>query len=66
VLLIVSTTQRQGKMGINVRATACPKCQTPLPTFRKPASLRQMLWGGWTCAQCGTDLDKWGQPVARG
>jgi hypothetical protein len=66
VLVIVSSSNRQGKMGINLRAVACPKCQTPQPTFRKSANFRQMLWGGWTCAQCGTELDKWGQPTARG
>ena len=61
VIVLVSTSQRKGKMGLNLRATACPQCQTPLPTLRKPKNLRQMLWGGWTCAHCGTELDKWGQ-----
>ncbi len=38
---------------------ACPDCLTPLPAFRKPKSLHQALWGGWTCATCGLEIDAW-------
>ena len=39
----------------------CPACATPVPKFRKPASTRQMLWGGWTCPKCGIELDRRGR-----
>jgi hypothetical protein len=42
---------------------ACPKCGTPAPRVRKPANRRQMLWGGWTCAECGCELDRRGRKV---
>ena len=22
-----------------------------------------LLWGGWTCGNCGQEIDKWGQAV---
>jgi hypothetical protein len=64
VLVLVGTARREGKMGINLKAVACSSCQAPAPRFRQPRGWRQMLWGGWTCEQCGTELDKWGRPVA--
>jgi transposase-like protein len=41
----------------------CPECGTAAPRFRKPSSLGQMLWGGWTCAQCGCAFDKQGRKI---
>ena len=35
----------------------CPGCGKQLPTFRKPTSLRQLLFGGWTCQECGAELN---------
>ena len=52
-----------GKMGMNFKKVNCPQCQTPMPRTRAPKSLRQTLWGGWTCPQCGCEMDKYGQPI---
>ena len=57
------TIRRRGKWGINLKPSVCTECGTPMPTFRKPASWRQAMWGGWTCAECGFELDKWGRPT---
>ena len=40
----------------------------PIPIFsahcrRDSRSLRQSMWGGWTCPNCGTEVDKWGREV---
>ena len=43
----------------------CPNCGMPVPAFRKPTSLRQALWGGWTCSNCGTDMDREGNELAQ-
>jgi hypothetical protein len=43
----------------------CPQCGTLLPRFRTPQNARQMLWGGWTCPQCGLALDRRGRKVER-
>lgn len=63
---IYSRTKRRDKWGINLKTTACPKCQTPFPKFRRPSSMRQALWGGSTCPSCGTEIDKWGRIAAEG
>lgn len=39
----------------------CPECDTPLPLYRKATSWRQAFWGGWTCKNCGSELDRKGQ-----
>jgi hypothetical protein len=41
----------------------CSDCGTPPPLMRRPANRRQMLWGGWTCANCGAELDRAGRKV---
>jgi hypothetical protein len=41
----------------------CPDCGASLPTFRKPANKRQAIWGGWTCPQCGCEVDRRGRKV---
>lgn len=72
--VVRGTWQRSGRWGLNIGmilarfgfvkndavATRCPECGTPFPMVRKPDSLSQMLWGGWTCSGCGGELDKWG------
>ena len=41
----------------------CPDCGTPVPRFRHPTSFRQALWGGWTCSECGTEMDRHGDEL---
>ena len=43
----------------------CPRCGTPVPRFRNPTSFRQALWGGWTCANCATEMDRNGRELLR-
>lgn len=51
---------RTGRLGINTRTVHCPECGLKAPLVRKPHNLRQVLWGGWTCARCGCEFDKYG------
>jgi hypothetical protein len=46
------------------RKGGCPKCGTPVPAYRTPESWRQAIWGGWTCSNCGTEMDRYGAEVA--
>lgn len=62
-LVIRDTIRQRGKWGINLKPAACTQCGTPAPLVRKPANASQTLWGGWTCAECGFELDKWGRPL---
>jgi hypothetical protein len=57
--------QRKDKWGLNLEAVVCPFCGTPLRQIRLPRTMRQALWGGWTCARCGNEVDKHGHPVRR-
>ena len=43
----------------------CPRCRTELPRARYPTSLKQGLWGGWTCPNCGAEVDRNGREVLR-
>jgi endogenous inhibitor of DNA gyrase (YacG/DUF329 family) len=49
----------------NMFAVKCPACATQQPLWRKPASFRQMMWGGWTCPNCGTEMDRDGKAIER-
>jgi len=58
VLLLV--WPKKGKMGINLSKTKCSKCDTVLPLIRRPKNLNQIIWGGCTCPNCGSELDNYG------
>ena len=62
--LIVRATTDKTKWGINLGRVYCPRCQTRLPMIRRPTSSREALWGGWTCPNCGCNVDKWGREVS--
>lgn len=41
----------------------CSRCGAQLPSIRKPANLRQVMWGGWTCPACHAELDRRGEVI---
>jgi hypothetical protein len=43
----------------------CPACGTKQPAQRRPSSFRQLMWGGWTCANCGAEMDRHGKAIER-
>lgn len=44
-------------------APKCPTCGTQQPAYRNPTSFRQLIRGGWTCANCGTEMDRHGKAI---
>ena len=62
-LLVIHGTLAKNKWGINPKRVSCPKCNTAFPQVRKPRSVRQRMWGGWTCPNCGVEVDKWGREI---
>ena len=64
-LVVRDTVRKKGRWGLNTKPAKCRQCDTPAPVVRVPQNLDQMFWGGWTCAECGYELDKWGEPVAK-
>jgi hypothetical protein len=65
MVLVVYGTIAENKWGINLSAVSCPCCKAFLQQVRKPASLRQAMWGGCTCSACGVEVDKWGRQINR-
>ena len=63
MLLVAIGTVRKNRWGINSEPVICPACGSPMPRVRQPNSRMQKLWGGWTCAKCGCEVDKWGRLI---
>jgi ssDNA-binding Zn-finger/Zn-ribbon topoisomerase 1 len=51
------------RQGLKGPERHCPDCDAPLPRIRKPANLRQLLWGGNTCPQCGCEVNRNGKKI---
>ena len=63
-LIIVFAAAAKAQREVNGKG-GCPNCGTPVPMFRMASSLRQMLWGGWTCSKCDTEMDRLGNEIAQ-
>lgn len=51
-------------LGINLHKVDCSECGSSQPYFRKPKTWKQALWGGYTCSNCGIELDKFGKKTS--
>jgi hypothetical protein len=60
VAILLVRRQRQVR-GIGLFGAVCPRCAEPLPPTRKATSLKEALWGGWTCPKCGCKVDRYGK-----
>ena len=63
IVILVHGTAAKSKWGVNLTPPQCPRCHTAMPAFRVPKSLKQTLWGGWTCPNCACEIDKWGREI---
>ncbi|MGZ3409291.1 MAG: hypothetical protein ACXWKC_15635 [Xanthobacteraceae bacterium] len=60
-------TKSRGRFGLGmIGGAACPRCGTAQSALRKPRSVNEMLWGGWTCPGCGCSIDKYGRERTAG
>ena len=57
---VVRPSKTKGRWGIGSLSPACPRCGTSMPAIRRPASIAEAMWGGWTCPKCGCKVDKFG------
>jgi hypothetical protein len=51
--------------GSSLATPKCPTCDTQQPPIRWPTSFRQAIFGGWTCAKCGTEIDRYGHSIGK-
>ncbi len=61
--IVVDSVKGKSDWGINLSLPNCPKCGKKVPAIRKPTSTHQAMWGGWTCSNCGCEMDKWGKEI---
>lgn len=62
---LVGTLRRKGRWGINLQLPRCPNCGQLIESqVRVPRNMRQAFWGGWTCPNCETEMDKWGNRLS--
>jgi hypothetical protein len=61
---LIRQSKKKSRWGIGSLTTTCPRCRTPMPALRKPTSIAEGMWGGWTCPTCGCKVDKYGQERA--
>lgn len=59
----VFLNRRRHLIGFHFGTIHCPKCSETVPRTRKPRSVRQELYGGWTCINCGAEMDKLGTDI---
>jgi transposase-like protein len=54
---------KKGKQLINLVGVVCPKCGAEQPILRMPKSTREIFKGGWTCKNCGCEMDRFGKEI---
>ena len=60
VFLVIFGTVTKNRWGINLDPNTCPTCKAEIPRVRKPDSLGQALWGGYTCKVCDSEVRQMG------
>jgi transposase len=43
----------------------CPECGKPLPKFGNPQNTKQGVAEGWTCQNCGCQVDRSGNRIIK-
>lgn len=63
LLTLIKKDSKFSDFGIKLGSVSCPKCNQKQPIIRKPKNKRQALYGGYTCNNCDTEMDKYGTEV---
>jgi len=62
-LIINQFRKKKDKLGVNLDKVNCPKCGKEQASIRLPKGKEEILWGGWTCPNCGCKMDKFGKEI---
>jgi hypothetical protein len=65
VVILIGASLARTRWGFNLSRVSCPACSEPQQGIRKVTSLRQKLWGGYTCPKCACEMDKWGRRLSQ-
>jgi hypothetical protein len=72
-LVFISTKRKKGRWGVNINSPknwiksgiskniTCPVCREAINGNKQSKDIDEILWGGYTCSNCETKLDKWGE-----
>jgi hypothetical protein len=60
-LVVRDSIDRRGMWGINFKRRVCSQCGTPMRRLTHP-TWREVAYGGWTCHECGLELNQFGRP----
>ncbi|MDF3078008.1 MAG: hypothetical protein K0S09_1897 [Sphingobacteriaceae bacterium] len=61
IAFFIVKSRGKSKWGVHLKGVRCPKCNEKQPFIRVPKNEREALWGGYTCNNCNTEMDKYGQ-----
>lgn len=53
--------RKRGIVDTPINSIVCAKCGTKPPRFGNPRKWRHIIWGGWTCRNCGAAHDRYGR-----
>jgi hypothetical protein len=56
----IGAYRKVSRLNQEVRSHLCPQCAGPAKAGG-PRTWTQVLWGGWTCPECGCDVDRFGK-----
>ena len=59
----IKKNSKYAKFAITLKNVKCPNCHLQQSFFRLPKNKSQILFGGYTCPNCNTELDKFGTKI---
>lgn len=62
--IITNSINRKGDLGLNFQPVICPQCHEETKLIR-PATMKNIPWGGGACKFCGCEMDKWGNEISQ-
>jgi len=65
ILTVVIGTKNKNRFGVNFSGLRCPVCGLAPSNIRAPDNFNQLLWGGFTCKNCGANVDKWNRLLVK-
>jgi hypothetical protein len=63
--LVIYGSIKKNRWGMTLKVPNCPRCGKAAKFFRAPKSFTQALWGGYTCPECGCEMDKYGREMPK-